>query len=718
MGSGQRRRRSPRGEPPPVDLHAGQPRAAQGLRTRLGSSPALPRVRAREATRRAAPRSAAGAGRGWSGLLPGPTSRSTAPGSARSAASPAAKRTGRAGARPSSRDRWPRSAVIQVPVTFETKGSAARRRLDARRARAREGLGGRRHHRRVEGVGGVEPARRATPPRRAPRSRASIASVRARRRRSRSRPLTAASRATPPPARRRAASGLLAPAATGEHGAPGQLRHQPAAGGDQGEGVLEREDAGQAGGHVLADRVAEQGRTAHAPARPERGPGRTRRRTGPAGPAAVSAGRRRRPASGQDAPEVAAARAGRGPAGAAGGSRRTVEPLAEGRLAPVEARRHAGVLGPLARRTGRRPAAGRRPGGARRPRRSARVRAATGLRRVAGDHGPPVREGLRPTWRVWATSASAAPGAPPGGRPGRRWPPPGPRGCGPRGPGAAAGPRRRRRRRAARGGASSRIAWALVPPKPKELTPARRGAAPGSPRRPGAGRSATRNGAAAKSISGFGRLEVDGSAGSSPCSSARTVLISPAIAGGGVQVAEVALDRAEGAEAGPVRRRRRRPGSGRGPRSGRPAACRCRGPRRSDASPARPRRCPGPRRSRPPGRRRSGAVKLALCGAVVVDRRAQDHRPDRVAVGQGVLQPLERPPRRRRSRRRCPRPRRRTGGSGRRAERCPPAGGRSPALRHLDRHAAGERQVALAEQQALARQVDRHQGGRAGGLDG
>ena len=39
-------------------------------------------------------------------------------------------------------------------------------------------------------------------------------------------------------------------------------------------------------------------------------------------------------------------------------------------------------------------------------------------------------------------------------------------------------------------------------------------------------------------------------------------------------------------------------------------------------------------------------------------------------------------------------------------------------LRHADRDAAGQRHVALAVQQALAGQVDRHQRGRAGGLHG
>ena len=52
-------------------------------------------------------------------------------------------------------------------------------------------------------------------------------------------------------------------------------------------------------------------------------------------------------------------------------------------------------------------------------------------------------------------------------------------------------------------------------------------------------------------------------------------------AGGGVEVADVGLDRAEGAEAPVGAVRRGTPGSAPRPRSDRRAACRCRGPRRS-----------------------------------------------------------------------------------------------------------------------------------------
>ena len=74
-------------------------------------------------------------------------------------------------------------------------------------------------------------------------------------------------------------------------------------------------------------------------------------------------------------------------------------------------------------------------------------------------------------------------------------------------------------------GASSRITWALVPPKPNALTPARRG-----PSWRGQSRSAllTKNGLPAKSICGLGvskcRL-----GGSWLCSIASTALSSPAM---------------------------------------------------------------------------------------------------------------------------------------------------------------------------------------------
>ena len=78
---------------------------------------------------------------------------------------------------------------------------------------------------------------------------------------------------------------------------------------------------------------------------------------------------------------------------------------------------------------------------------------------------------------------------------------------------------------AAAAGASSSTTCALVPPMPNELTPARRGA---GRRGPLAKRDRRRRTALdAKSICGFGRSKCR-LGGSLPCSSARTVLISPA----------------------------------------------------------------------------------------------------------------------------------------------------------------------------------------------
>ena len=46
----------------------------------------------------------------------------------------------------------------------------------------------------------------------------------------------------------------------GKHGAGGKIVDQAPANGDDSERIFEREDAGQAGGHVFADAVAHHGR--------------------------------------------------------------------------------------------------------------------------------------------------------------------------------------------------------------------------------------------------------------------------------------------------------------------------------------------------------------------------------------------------------------------------------------------------------------------------
>ena len=59
--------------------------------------------------------------------------------------------------------------------------------------------------------------------------------------------------------------------ADSEHGAAGQGLHERGAAGDQQQGVVGREDAGETGRHVLAHAVAEQGRGDDAPGHPEPG---------------------------------------------------------------------------------------------------------------------------------------------------------------------------------------------------------------------------------------------------------------------------------------------------------------------------------------------------------------------------------------------------------------------------------------------------------------
>jgi hypothetical protein len=62
---------------------------------------------------------------------------------------------------------------------------------------------------------------------------------------------------------------LLLRQGDGQHGALRQLLHQPPADGDQRQGVLQGEDAGQASGHVLAEAVPEHRLRPHAPLHPE-----------------------------------------------------------------------------------------------------------------------------------------------------------------------------------------------------------------------------------------------------------------------------------------------------------------------------------------------------------------------------------------------------------------------------------------------------------------
>ena len=93
-----------------------------------------------------------------------------------------------------------------------------------------------------------------------------------------------------------------------------------------------------------------------------------------------------------------------------------------------------------------------------------------------------------------------------------------------------------------RAGASSSTTCALVPPRPNELTPARRGA-PGSAATAAARRS-RRTGCRRSRSADWARRSA-GSAAARRASSASAVLIRPADAGRGVQVADVRLHRAD-----------------------------------------------------------------------------------------------------------------------------------------------------------------------------
>ena len=193
-------------------------------------------------------------------------------------------------------------------------------------------------------------------------------------------------------------------------------------------------------------------------------------------------------------------------------------------------------------------------------------------------------------------------------------------------------------------------------------------------------------------------------------------------AGRRVQVADVGLDRAEEAVPGAA-----------GPPPGGPLegqieggdldgiAQGCRGAVRLDVGDAL-RRDPGVGERRGddtclPGDARRGVARLAGA-AVVVGRRAEEDGVDGVAVRQRVCEPLEHddagaaPPHR---------------AARRGVEGAAAAVGRGDApllveiagaLRQADGHAAGQRHVAGAEAEVLARQVDRHQRAGAGRLDG
>ena len=186
---------------------------------------------------------------------------------------------------------------------------------------------------------------------------------------------------------------------------------------------------------------------------------------------------------------------------------------------------------------------------------------------------------------------------------------------------------------------------------------------------------------------------------------------------GGVEVAEIGLDRAEGAEAGAVGARAKRLGEGGDLDGIAEAGAGAMGLDIGD------RRGIDARRRMRRGDRlglaldaRSGEAHLER--SVVVDRCSLDHGADRIAVGEGVGQPFEE-----NGPHAAARDRAAAGGV---ESAGVTVGGRDTALLveipaprlRGDGHTTRQSHVAAAAQQALAGQGHGHQGGGASGLDG
>ena len=335
-------------------------------------------------------------------------------------------------------------------------------------------------------------------------------------------------------------------------------------------------------------------------------------------------------------------------------SAHAVDRLAEDRLRLVEPRAHARVLRPLAgEEEGDRPrpaAPRRRHAPAPRPR-----SAADRVLRVPADHRAAVREGRR--------------GPPAGCRPRRPDPS---SGCSRQVTGArravAALERRLRpaptarrscqrgRRRARRGRGRLLQHDVGVGAADAERADARAARRPSARQAPQRGRSRRTGWPRSRSSGSASRS--GGSAAARACSSASTVLIRPGDAGRGVQVADVRLHRAEGAEAAASRARRGRPGSSAATSIGSPSARagavgldvadRLRRRPRPTASAARDHRAPGPRRwarcSRPSATPSLLIAEPRITAWIVSPSAA---RPPAASA----------PRRRRRCRRPCPAPR-------------------------------------------------------------
>ena len=378
---------------------------------------------------------------------------------------------------------------------------------------------------------------------------------------------------------------------------------------------------------------------------------------------------------------------------------------------------------PVNRNATSRPSAGRRRARERRlailcPRRRPASRSASCARSSRRARQPVSEDARGRRWRCSARSASGTSGSRrPGARP-SAWP-------------ARAAPSVGLAPRASAGGAAARSAiaapcrlaapprattWALVPLKPNELTPATRG---WPPRGHGVGRVGIASGVPSSAMCGLSCSKCR-CGGIAPCSQRPARLDQAGHAGRRFEVADVRLHRADHS-----RRSRPRPSG----RSTAPSAC--------DLDRV--------------AERRAGAVRLDVADVARrrrrrVRQRLADHRLLRRAVRRGeaaaaaVL--VDRRCRGSRARMRSPSRRasreplqhdhaaalaadvavgraRRTSCSGRRRRASAPARSAMVASGDQDQvDAAGERQVALARAQALARQVDRDQRRRAGGVDG
>ena len=268
----------------------------------------------------------------------------------------------------------------------------------------------------------------------------------------------------------RGAAHLVLVQADGEHRAGRHALHQPAAGGDQAQRVGQREDAGEAGGHVLADAVADHRGRLDPPRAPQ------------AGQRVLDGEQRGLGERGLAQPLV------RGLALVLGGEEQVaqveaelaaqelgalVDGRGEGRLGARRARRPCPRTARPGRRTGTPPGACRGLALQQAPRSRASAATASAasaattaraVRRTAA--GRPAgcrrrRRGRSPRSAARCAASRGHGGVQRGGRAG--------------GERAAAGPGGAARAAAGAGGASSRTTCALVPPMPKELTPARRG---------------------------------------------------------------------------------------------------------------------------------------------------------------------------------------------------------------------------------------------------